>query len=341
MRDEIWSEACQSPGPGLHVCRVRAVVWFSEPKAAHNFSWGQPGEILLSLRLASCTAVLTISLYLGLNIYRSRRWDTSPGWTAQTWPTCSQSPLARPPWRWARRTRRTPPDSRSPGWLGPTPPAPPSHSWCRGGRPRSCWPAWPGAWVCPDSTGGTHHGPSPPPQSADTPGSERRGSWTPPSQHQLGLGRPWLTVRRRRRGMWCSWRVRGPEPSRTSTSAHCLPSRNKVTSIINKSISVVIQYWYPTHLCRISFTKLLKSSLWGFRNKAVFCMARLKNRDVAGESLSGSNNSFLLWSERPGQSTVQIWGQGQCQERVKAVLYFSHKRRHSRHREYCCSLNLF
>ena len=30
-------------------------------------------------------------------------------------------------------------------------------------------------------------------------------------------------------------------------------------------------------------------------------------------------------TERPGQSTVKCWGQGQCQHRMKAVLYFSQK----------------
>merc|ERR1719400_2523551 len=41
------------PGPGLHVSRVRAVVWFRETKAADNFPGCQPGQILLSLLLTA------------------------------------------------------------------------------------------------------------------------------------------------------------------------------------------------------------------------------------------------------------------------------------------------
>ena len=174
--------------------------------------------------LCSSLPAHQVWLYLWLrtgliDIYQSRRWDTSLGWTARTWPTCSRSPPAPPPWQWDRRRRRTLRGSRSPGWSGPAPPAPPSHSWCPCGRPRSCWPGRPGAWACPGSTGGRCHGPSPPPPWGDTPGWERRGSRTPPCHHQN------CSVRVRR--LWWSWRGLGPEPAQISTLVQSSSSRNK------------------------------------------------------------------------------------------------------------------
>ena len=263
MRHNVRYEY-KSPGPGLHMSGVWPVVWLSQTEAADNFACSEPGQILLSLCLTPCTVALTITLYRWLDIYRSRRWDTSPGWTGPTWPTCSRSPPAPPPSQWGRRRRRRLPGSRSPGWSVPTLPAPPSHSWSRGGRPRSCWPAWPEAWVSPDSTGGRRLAPSPPPPSADTPGSGRPGSWTPPSQHRSWLEPTLLAVggRRRRRRTWWSWRGLGPEPALISTWGHYLSSGNKVTSKINLRRIIIVD---STHLFRISFTKLLKSSFWGFQ----------------------------------------------------------------------------